>query len=147
MPNRCVRNVNIIAGKSHIDIKDMKPIFKKRIHLLLILIFIIPFLSGCDEVMDNTSYHNNYSQPPAIENIVKQEQPIKNVIPEVNTETNNNLSNDNHYTNVDGNKVHSPAYSDTIPVGASAKCRDGSYSFSQHRSGTCSHHGGVAKWY
>ncbi|MDD3284216.1 MAG: DUF3761 domain-containing protein [Patescibacteria group bacterium] len=125
----------------------MKPIFKKRIHLLLILIFIIPFLSGCDEVMDNTSYHNNYSQPPAIENIVKQEQPIKNVIPEVNTETNNNLSNDNHYTNVDGNKVHSPAYSDTIPVGASAKCRDGSYSFSQHRSGTCSHHGGVAKWY
>lgn len=32
------------------------------------------------------------------------------------------------------------------PSNASAKCRDGSYSFSQHRSGTCSHHGGVAKW-
>ena len=27
-----------------------------------------------------------------------------------------------------------------------ARCRDGSYSFSQHRSGTCSHHGGVAQW-
>jgi 5-methylcytosine-specific restriction endonuclease McrA len=25
-------------------------------------------------------------------------------------------------------------------------CRDGTYSFSAHRSGTCSHHGGVAKW-
>ncbi len=59
-----------------------------------------------------------------------------------------NLSNDNYYTNVDGNTVHSPAYSadDSVPAGASARCRDGSYSFSQHRSGTCSHHGGVAEW-
>ena len=32
------------------------------------------------------------------------------------------------------------------PPGATAKCRDGTYSFSQHRSGTCSHHGGVAAW-
>jgi hypothetical protein len=29
---------------------------------------------------------------------------------------------------------------------ATAQCRDGSYSYSQHRSGTCSHHGGVARW-
>jgi hypothetical protein len=33
-----------------------------------------------------------------------------------------------------------------IPTGASALCRDGAYSFSQHRRGTCSHHGGVARW-
>src|SRR5438309_6018529 len=32
------------------------------------------------------------------------------------------------------------------PVGATARCRDGTYSFSKHRSGTCSHHGGVASW-
>ena len=32
------------------------------------------------------------------------------------------------------------------PAGATARCRDGTYSFSQHRSGTCSHHGGVATW-
>ena len=31
--------------------------------------------------------------------------------------------------------------------GASAKCRDGSLSYSAHRRGTCSHHGGVAVWY
>jgi hypothetical protein len=31
-------------------------------------------------------------------------------------------------------------------IGASAVCRDGSYSYSQHRQGTCSHHGGVMKW-
>jgi len=32
------------------------------------------------------------------------------------------------------------------PPGATALCRDGTYSYSKHRSGTCSHHGGVAKW-
>jgi Protein of unknown function (DUF3761) len=32
------------------------------------------------------------------------------------------------------------------PQGATARCRDGSYSYSQHHSGTCSHHGGVAVW-
>jgi hypothetical protein len=51
------------------------------------------------------------------------------------------LSNDNYYTNSDGNRVHSPANSNTVPSGATAQCRDGSYSFSQHRQGTCSHHG------
>lgn len=56
------------------------------------------------------------------------------------------LSNDNYYTNSAGNDVHSPAYSNTVPAGATAKCGDGTYSFSQSRSGTCSHHGGVAQW-
>lgn len=53
-----------------------------------------------------------------------------------------------HYKTSDGQEVHSPAKSvqDQIPAGASAKCRDGSYSFSQHRRGTCSHHGGVNDW-
>ena len=32
------------------------------------------------------------------------------------------------------------------PPGATAQCWDGSYSFSTHHSGTCSHHGGVAVW-
>jgi hypothetical protein len=32
------------------------------------------------------------------------------------------------------------------PPGATARCRDGTYSFSKHHSGTCSHHGGVAVW-
>jgi hypothetical protein len=30
--------------------------------------------------------------------------------------------------------------------GATAQCVDGTYSYSQHRSGTCSHHGGVERW-
>ena len=32
------------------------------------------------------------------------------------------------------------------PPGATARCADGTYSFSQHHAGTCSHHGGVAAW-
>lgn len=38
------------------------------------------------------------------------------------------------------------AHGSTPPPGATARCRDGTYSFSKHRSGTCSHHGGVAQW-
>ena len=62
------------------------------------------------------------------------------------TPVNSGLSNDNYYTNSAGTSVHSPAYSNTIPTGATAKCADGTYSFSQSRRGTCSHHGGVAEW-
>jgi hypothetical protein len=36
--------------------------------------------------------------------------------------------------------------SNTDPTGATAKCKDGTYSKSQHHSGTCSKHGGVAEW-
>jgi len=52
------------------------------------------------------------------------------------------------YTNRYGVEVHRPAHtvSDQAPAGASAQCRDGSYSFSQSRRGTCSHHGGVSRW-
>ena len=58
------------------------------------------------------------------------------------------LDNHGHYVNHDGNVIHSPAHSrsGTVPAGATAQCRDGSYSFSQHHSGTCSRHGGVASW-
>ncbi|MEK7605785.1 MAG: DUF3761 domain-containing protein [Patescibacteria group bacterium] len=60
--------------------------------------------------------------------------------------TQSGLSNDNYYTNSAGNEVHSPAYSNSVPAGATAICGDGTYSFSQSRRGTCSHHGGVSQW-
>jgi hypothetical protein len=31
-------------------------------------------------------------------------------------------------------------------TGATAKCKDGTFSHSAHHTGTCSHHGGVAEW-
>ena len=53
---------------------------------------------------------------------------------------------DDGYTDVDGHHVQSPTFAPSEPSGASARCRDGSYSFSHHRRGTCSRHGGVAEW-
>jgi uncharacterized protein DUF3761 len=51
---------------------------------------------------------------------------------------------------------HSPAPQARTPATApqrappagqpTARCKDGSLSYSQHRSGTCSRHGGVAEW-
>jgi hypothetical protein len=51
-----------------------------------------------------------------------------------------------YYRNSSGNCVHRPTKAPAAPSGATAKCDDGTYSFSQHRQGTCSHHGGVAEW-
>jgi hypothetical protein len=51
-----------------------------------------------------------------------------------------------HYINSRGHSVRRPMHSNHVPRGASAHCRDGTYSFSENRRGTCSHHGGVAVW-
>lgn len=62
-----------------------------------------------------------------------------------------------HYRNSAGRCIPSPQppqpapggrglVGPTVPAGATARCRDGTYSFSQSRSGTCSGHGGVAEW-
>ncbi|WP_329066878.1 DUF3761 domain-containing protein [Amycolatopsis sp. NBC_01480] len=48
-----------------------------------------------------------------------------------------------YYRNSSGACVHRPS---SNPSGATAQCKDGSYSYSQHRSGTCSGHGGVKQW-
>ncbi len=52
-----------------------------------------------------------------------------------------------YYTNTAGTKVLRPYVAPSIPVGASARCGDGTFSFSRTRRGTCSHHGGVKTWY
>ncbi|AXH72285.1 MAG: protein of unknown function DUF3761 [Caudoviricetes sp.] len=60
----------------------------------------------------------------------------------------NSLLEHRHYQNSDGSSIHSPAHtrSGQAPAGATAKCGDGSFSFSQHHRGTCSRHGGVVSW-
>lgn len=54
------------------------------------------------------------------------------------------------YTNSNGNCVQDPTAptpgQTSPPAGATALCRDGDYSFSQHHAGTCSGHHGVAQW-
>jgi Protein of unknown function (DUF3761) len=55
-------------------------------------------------------------------------------------------TNHGTYVNSKGRTVPRPENCSAAPNGATAQCRDGSYSFSQSKRGTCSHHGGVAKW-
>lgn len=80
-------------------------------------------------------------KPTALTTSVNKEATPVNVL-------DNKLSNTSTYINKEGNTVHSPAYSDNgqAPDSATAQCGDGTYSFSQNHSGTCSHHGGVSVW-
>lgn len=58
------------------------------------------------------------------------------------------VANTGYYTNRAGQVVHRPerTMGNVAPAGATAQCRDGTYSFSRSRRGTCSHHGGVGRW-
>ncbi len=51
-----------------------------------------------------------------------------------------------HYRSVDGSVVHGPTRGNQNYGPVTARCRDGTRSFSHHHQGTCSHHGGVAGW-
>lgn len=65
------------------------------------------------------------------------------------TSDSQNLIEQGYSTNKAGKAVKSsPAHTkkDDAPLGATALCNDGTYSFSQHRRGTCSHHHGVKSW-
>lgn len=57
-----------------------------------------------------------------------------------------NSSKIKYYKNTFKQKVQSPTYYESPPNGATALCRDGTYSFSRSSRGTCSRHGGVDKW-
>ncbi len=51
-----------------------------------------------------------------------------------------------YYRSVDGSMVHGPTRGNQDYGPVTARCRDGTRSFSHHERGTCSHHGGVAGW-
>ncbi len=52
------------------------------------------------------------------------------------------------YVNVSGHRIHDPRCvgANVHLQGETAICRDGSHSMSEHHRGTCSHHGGVARF-
>jgi hypothetical protein len=63
------------------------------------------------------------------------------------TPNENDLGRHGCYHNRFGDERHVPAPdAKGVPQGATARCRDGDYSFSAHHSGTCSSHKGVAEW-
>jgi hypothetical protein len=113
---------------------------KKNSFLLLTVFLAVFILSGCSADIDQASKN----QPATY----KQEQNQSSVKIKENATSGQNTTNsascgEDYYRNAEGNCVHRPSDN---PSGASAKCRDGSYSYSQHRQGTCSGHGGVAQW-
>jgi hypothetical protein len=56
-------------------------------------------------------------------------------------------SNHQYYRSSDRSLVHGPTREENATYGPiTADCRDGTHSYSHHRTGTCSGHGGVAKW-
>jgi hypothetical protein len=134
-----------------------RPWYQKKRYLIplgvLGLVLVAGFIGG-------SSTPTSTPEPSAVE----VASPATSVTPEpaqttatapVQTQTVTNIqaqtaipvpASDTTYTNVDGNQVSSPTYAPSAPAGATAQCNDGTYSFSQHRNGTCSHHGGVAQW-
>lgn len=50
------------------------------------------------------------------------------------------------YRNINGDCISLPGDFPYPPTGANALCRDGTYSFSDHRRGSCARHGGVYSW-
>lgn len=123
--------------------------YQKKRYLIPMGLIGVMMAFGAAENNSSTAVQNTsivvapYVQPASVINdyttLIQQK-----TVPATSQST--DLSNNNFYINVDGNTVHSPAYSDSAPAGASAQCRDGTYSFSQNRRGTCSGHGGVAEW-
>jgi hypothetical protein len=74
------------------------------------------------------------------------QQPSPNQTAPQQQQATTKCTNNGTYVNSKGETVKRPENCSAAPQGATAQCRDGSYSFSRSRSGTCSHHGGVAKW-
>lgn len=122
---------------------------KNKLFKLLFLSLFVVVLSGCasdyDASLNSNNYINEPRQAPAVVQEVQQVTPVEAspVVNEAVSAPTPVTCGSGYYKNVDGNCVHVPS---SNPSGASAKCRDGSYSYSQHRQGTCSGHGGVANW-
>jgi len=123
----------------------------KKLFLIPAVLLVVIFLSGCESSGTNnqppTSTLKSLQSPAEVTQRTVNEQvgtTPENQLEKAQIPVTSQVScGEDYYRNVDGNCVHRPSDS---PSGASAKCRDGSYSYSQHRQGTCSGHGGVAQW-
>lgn len=132
-------------SKNKENLKTVRPWYKKKRYLVPSVFLGVLLLSGIGNSQTQVKPTSTYATPTAV--IQPTETVQQEKLKTTPTYSEPTLSNDNYYTNSAGNEVHSPAYADSVPSGASAKCGDGTYSFSQSRQGTCSRHGGVSRWY
>ncbi len=129
----------------------MNPPLKKN-YLVFLVILASLFISGCSDL--SVDQNSNIQLQPLVNNSQQtlpssEQKEIYNTttsVPDVSPSLDSTVAPNGTYENVDGEQVPRPYTAPSAPAGATAKCRDGTYSFSQHRSGTCSHHGGVAQW-
>lgn len=136
---------------------QIRPWYKKKRYLLPLASYIgILAISDSSIPATSNSVQGVQTVSQVLENTqtIPQKSSVVETLPKIDTERVEvkeevpTLSNSNYYTNTRGNTVHSPVYTsdNSVPAGASARCRDGTYSFSQSRRGTCSRHGGVSEW-
>jgi hypothetical protein len=83
---------------------------------------------------------------PSLFGQTPQPQPSNNQSTQQQQNAKPKCSDSGTYVNGQGQTVKRPENCSAAPQGATAQCADGTYSFSQSRKGTCSHHGGIAKW-
>ena len=130
----------------------MKMNFWKKLPILLVGLVLLG--SGCISDLPQNSNSLYTSPNQAIEQTTQR---VPDRVQKINTaptrtvtqpevDLNTQTAPNGYYKNVDGNSVARPYQAPSAPVGASAQCRDGTYSFSQNRRGTCSGHGGVDEW-
>ena len=103
----------------------------------------------CDSYWCKVQYQNRYNGFVSKQYLNRRQTITKNYIPKTPLDRSVILpqrKQQRYYTNSFGETVPSPTHYPVPPSGASAVCRDGTYSFSRNRRGTCSHHGGVKRW-
>jgi hypothetical protein len=118
---------------------------RKYFYSLLIITGVL-VLSGCSQ--QDYSTGQNINATPSVQqsksvidtNQIQSQSVNSHKSPTVNSDS----CGQGYYKNVDGLCVHSPS---SNPQGATARCFDGTYSYSLHRQGTCSHHGGAEEWF
>lgn len=101
-------------------------------------------------VYPTSDYHSSiYSTTPARSNTTSNTRKVS--VPntgnnEPSVATRPTKPTKHYYINSQGQRVQSPTRYSSVPTGATARCKDGTYSFSKKKKGTCSRHGGVAEW-
>jgi hypothetical protein len=133
------------------DSNTGKKWYQKKRFIIPLGLFGLLVVIGLASHPDNPTVQNSQQQVKSNTLTIPAYQSPLNVIqqqPTTQSQPQATLPQPSYYTNSSGNTVQSPTKSQdgSVPAGASARCRDGTYSFSQSRRGTCSHHGGVANW-
>lgn len=104
----------------------------------------VEMAENCDCAWIKVYYNGNVGYVSA--RFLTTRQPVSYHNYNTTTYQRNTNSHIKYYTNSMKQKVQSPTYYNSEPSGAVALCRDGTYSFSRSKRGTCSRHGGVATW-